>query len=114
MLSIFAVGRAPLCCKPLVGMTVFARILTSIKHSTMIHVVPLDCMRPLDGVSNTASFKRYSEYPRKVLNKRKRHHQLHKELQREEKHLEGQDGFAGEDVFADAAGGQTVTCHLQC
>lgn len=106
MLGIFAVGKGwgPIVLQAIgIGMTVFAHINLNQAFDHLIHVVPLDCMKPLDGVSNTASFKGRSEYQEKVLSKRRRHNQLHKELQKdEEKNLEVKDGLAEEDVFADA------------
>lgn len=107
MLGIFAVGKGwgPIVLQVIaIVATVAAHISLKLAFDRLVTVVPLDCMRPLDGVSSTASFKGHSEYQAKVLSKRRNaeNGELHRAIKKdEEKQLEVKEGLAEEDVFSD-------------
>lgn len=107
MLGIFAVGKGwgPIVLQAIsIGATAFAHIQLGQAFDRLIHVVPIDCMRPLDGVSHTASFKGTTEYEKKVLSRSKRagNKQLATEIQKdEEKQLKVIEGLATDDVYSE-------------
>ncbi|ABN64633.1 predicted protein [Scheffersomyces stipitis CBS 6054] len=73
LLGIFAVGKGwgPIVLQ-IIGIfaTVFIHINLNESFDHLLQVVPIDCMRALDGVSQTASFTGSSEYKRKVLDRK--------------------------------------------
>lgn len=76
LLGLFIVGKGwgPIVIQAIgIGCTVFAHIHLNEAFDHLLSVVPIDCMRPLDGVSKTCSFVGQSDYREKVLNKHHRH-----------------------------------------
>lgn len=76
LLGLFAVGKGwgPIAMQLIgLGFTVFAHIHLSEAFSHLIEMVPIDCMMPLDGVSETPSYNGALEYDDKVLRKRHLH-----------------------------------------
>ncbi|KAI5950813.1 hypothetical protein KGF54_003887 [Candida jiufengensis] len=77
LLGIFAVGKGwgPIVLQ-LIGViaTVFIHIHLYQAFHHLLEVVPLDCMRALDGISNTASYNGPSEFQYKILDKKRHHH----------------------------------------
>lgn len=76
LLGIFVVGKGwgPIVLQAIaIGFTAFCHrtLLNSFSH--LYHVVPLDTMRPLDGVTATPSFNGETDYKRKVLDQKRRH-----------------------------------------
>jgi hypothetical protein len=75
LLGIFAVGKgwAPIALQ-IIGIvfTVFCHLHLSSSFKHLFTVVPIDCMRAMDGVSNTSSFQGESEFRSKVLDKKHR------------------------------------------
>lgn len=73
MLGIFVVGRGwgPIVLQA-IGLlsTVFCHFHLKEAFDSLLEEVPMDCMRALDGVSDTPSFSGYSEYESKVLRAR--------------------------------------------
>lgn len=74
MLGIFAVGKGwgPIVLQ-VVGIvaTVFINVHMCQAFDQLLTVVPLDCMRALDGVSSTPSFSGKSEFASKILENKK-------------------------------------------
>ncbi|KAK6459199.1 uncharacterized protein RJT20DRAFT_148771 [Scheffersomyces xylosifermentans] len=75
LLGIFAVGKGwgPIVLQ-VIGLvaTVFCHVNLSESFDHLITVVPVDCMRALDGVSQTASFGGASDYQSKVLDRKRK------------------------------------------
>lgn len=73
LLGIYAVGKgwAPIALQ-LIGIifTIFCHIHLSQSFDHLFNVVPIDCMRAMDGVSHTSSFQGESEFKTKVLDKK--------------------------------------------
>ncbi|KAK6205527.1 uncharacterized protein RJT21DRAFT_79745 [Scheffersomyces amazonensis] len=74
LLGIFAVGKGwgPIVLQ-VIGLlfTIFCHFHLNEAFDNLINVVPFDCMRALDGISNTASYEGVSEYKSKVLDRKK-------------------------------------------
>lgn len=73
LLGIFAVGKGwgPIVLQAIgLGSTVFFHIHINEAFDKLLQVVPIDVMKPLDGVSETPSFKGETEYKSKVLDKK--------------------------------------------
>lgn len=97
MLGIFAVGKGwgPIVLQ-IVGLisTIFFHLHMNEAFDHLLTVVPVDCMKPLDGVSGTSSFLGQSEYQKKVLSRKGRRKtgiaagELQKELMNEKKEQE--------------------------
>ncbi|CAK7892679.1 uncharacterized protein Rsn1p [[Candida] anglica] len=89
MLGIFVVGKGwgPIVLQ-IIGMfvTVFSHIHMNAAFDHLLKVMPIDCMKAMDGVSKTASFEGTSEYQAKVLD-RKRKSKSVKQLRRLENEL---------------------------
>ncbi|KAI5963509.1 uncharacterized protein KGF55_002389 [Candida pseudojiufengensis] len=77
MLGIFAVGKGwgPIVLQ-VIGLvaTVFIHVHLAQAFDHLLKVVPLDCMRALDGISNTPSYNGPSEFQYKILDKKRHHH----------------------------------------
>lgn len=91
LLGLFAVGKGwgPIAMQLIgIGFTVFAHVHLQEAFSHLLKVVPIDCMMPLDGVSETPSYKGTLEYEGKVLRKRHNHkyHKENSESEHEQKH----------------------------
>lgn len=75
LLGIFAVGKGwPQIALQAVGIgaTAFIHVQLSRAFDNLIKVIPLDCMRPMDGVADTPSMRgAHLEYPNKVLNRKR-------------------------------------------
>ncbi|EMG49572.1 RSN1 Uncharacterized protein RSN1 [Candida maltosa Xu316] len=75
LLGIVAVGKGwgPIVLQVIILLiTVFAHIHLNFAFDHLLRVVPIDVMRPVDGVSNTASFTGPTEYQSKVLDRKKK------------------------------------------
>ncbi|CUM65239.1 uncharacterized protein PRCAT00002871001 [Priceomyces carsonii] len=73
MIGIFAVGKGwgPIVLQAIaIGATVFCHVNLNKAFGPLLDVVALDCMRPLDGVSQTYSFKGVTEFKTKILDKK--------------------------------------------
>ncbi|KAK6877627.1 hypothetical protein K4I79_005771 [Candida tropicalis] len=87
LLGILAVGKGwgPVVLQLIVLLgTVFAHIHLGWAFDHLLRVVPIDVMRPLDGVSNTSSFTGPTEYEAKVLNRKKKRTAFDKAYQEEQ------------------------------
>lgn len=73
LLGLFVVGKGwgPIVIQ-VIGLvfTVFAHIHLKMAFDKLLTVVPIDCMKPLDGVSQTWSFVGESDFRRKVLDRK--------------------------------------------
>ncbi|RCK63835.1 Uncharacterized protein RSN1 [Candida viswanathii] len=88
LLGILAVGKGwgPVVLQLIVLLgTIFAHIHLGWAFDHLLRVVPIDVMRPLDGVSSTSSFTGPTEYESKVLNRKKKHLNFDKAYQKEQK-----------------------------
>lgn len=89
MIGIFAVGKGwgPIVLQAIsIGVTVFAHIHLKQAFNHLVQVVPLDCMRPLDGYSETPSFSGETEYKSKVLDRKYRKGQVdEQDIKKDEK-----------------------------
>lgn len=93
MLGIFIVGKGwgPIVIQAIgLGTTIFCHIHMKEAFSHLVQVIPIDCMRPLDGVSSTSSFSGQTEYKTKVLDRKLRDYKKEKKLDKEleEDHVE--------------------------
>lgn len=73
LLGLFAVGKGwgPIVLQAIgLGFTVFCHIHLKEAFDHLVKVVPLDCMKPLDGVSNTVSFVGETDFKRKYAEKK--------------------------------------------
>ncbi|CAI5757281.1 unnamed protein product [Candida verbasci] len=88
LLGIFAVGEGwgPIVLQAIgIGATVFIHLNLNHAFDHLLTVVPIDCMRALDGKSSTPSYSGPSEYQTKILNRKK---QSEKEYLKEKKEQE--------------------------
>ncbi|GEQ71136.1 hypothetical protein JCM33374_g4817 [Metschnikowia sp. JCM 33374] len=73
LLGLFIVGKGwgPIVIQ-IIGLffTAFAHVHLKMAFDRLLTVVPIDCMKPLDGVSHTFSFMGDSDYKRKVLDRK--------------------------------------------
>ncbi|OBA20866.1 DUF221-domain-containing protein [Metschnikowia bicuspidata var. bicuspidata NRRL YB-4993] len=73
LLGLFVVGKGwgPIVLQ-IIGLftTVFVHIHLKIAFDRLMTVVPIDCMKPLDGVSHTSSYTQDSDFKFKVLDKK--------------------------------------------
>lgn len=68
LLGIFIVGKGwgPIVIQVItLSITVFAHAQMKIAFEKLLEVVPIDCMRPLDGKTATVSFKGHTDYAEK-------------------------------------------------
>lgn len=81
LLGIFVVGKGwgPIVLQAIgLGATAFCHYSLSQSFDRLMHVVPIDTMKPLDGVSQTPSFNGKTDYKEKVIDRRNRkHHNSH-------------------------------------
>lgn len=73
LLGLFAVGKGwgPIVLQAIgLGFTIFCHIHMKDAFNRLLQVVPLDCMKPLDGVSQTVSFIGQSDYKRRIAEKK--------------------------------------------
>lgn len=76
LLGIFVVGKGwgPIVLQAIsIGFTVFVHIHLYDAFNHLLRVVPADCMKPLDGISQTPSFLGTSDYKQKIIDHRKKH-----------------------------------------
>lgn len=90
MLGLFVVGKGwgPIVLQAIfLGFTIMTHIYLKDSFGYLIHVVPIDCMKPLDGVSKTPSFQGKSDYEEKMRErkKRSRSNKLEKEIEMDKK-----------------------------
>ncbi|KAI3402663.2 hypothetical protein KGF56_004544 [Candida oxycetoniae] len=86
MLGIFAVGKGwgPIILQVIaVVATIFININLYQGFGHLLTVIPMDCMRSSDGVSNTASYQGKSEYEEKVLEKLRKHKKYDEKMELE-------------------------------
>ncbi|EGV60586.1 hypothetical protein PSN45_001647 [Yamadazyma tenuis] len=87
LLGIFVVGKGwgPIVLQAIgIGFTAFCHYTLNQSFGHLLSVVPIDVMKPLDGVSETPSYNGQTDYKTKVLDVRRyRHHQS-----QPDKHLE--------------------------
>ncbi|KAK6461434.1 hypothetical protein DFJ63DRAFT_314067 [Scheffersomyces coipomensis] len=87
LLGIFAVGKGwgPIVLQ-VIGIlaTIFFHIHLKEAFDPLLGVIPIDCMRALDGVSNTASYEGASEYQSKVLDRKNKRKSVQTDKQIEE------------------------------
>lgn len=72
LLGLFLVGKGwgPIVLQIMgLAFTVFCHINLKLAYKELNRVIPIDCMKPLDGVSTTPSYTAETEYREKVLNK---------------------------------------------
>lgn len=73
LLGLFIVGKGwgPIVIQ-IIGLffTAFAHINLKAAFDDLLKVVPIDCMKPLDGVSHTFSYTQESDYQEKVLDRK--------------------------------------------
>lgn len=70
LLGMFIVGKGygPIIIQAIgLGITIFCHVHMRRAFNGLLQSVPLDCMKPLDGVSTTNSYTGHSDYLRKVL-----------------------------------------------
>lgn len=73
LLGLFIVGKGwgPIVLQAIgLGFTIFCHIQLKNAFGRLVHVVPIDCMKALDGVSTTASCLTDTDYKDKVLNRK--------------------------------------------
>lgn len=88
LLGIFVVGKGwgPIVLQAIsLGFTIMTHIYLRDAFHDLLRVIPIDCMKPLDGVSHTPSFQGKSDYEEKVLERKKRSKSNHfeKEIARD-------------------------------
>lgn len=95
LLGLFIIGKGwgPIVLQAiLLGFTIFAHVHIDQAFGRLLDVIPIDCMKPLDGVSQTVSCKEPSEYRTKVLDRKHNikstdalveEHEEHKEVVRD-------------------------------
>ncbi|CUM45306.1 uncharacterized protein AC631_00423 [Debaryomyces fabryi] len=74
LLGIFVVGKGwgPIVLQAIsLGFTIMTHIYLNDAFHHLLRVVPIDCMKPLDGVSHTPSFQGKSDYQEKMLERKK-------------------------------------------
>lgn len=74
LLGLFVVGKGwgPIVLQLIgLGCTVFCHLNMNEAFDHLLTVVPIDTMKPLDGVSHTSSFNGQSDYKEKVLDKKR-------------------------------------------
>ncbi|ODV79507.1 DUF221-domain-containing protein [Suhomyces tanzawaensis NRRL Y-17324] len=92
LLGIFAVGKGwgPIVLQ-VIGLifTIYCHLNIKSSFGILLDVVPVDCMRPLDGVSHTPSSTSETEYRKKILDRRNRKSKkLEKEIENEKEENE--------------------------
>lgn len=79
LLGMFVVGKGwgPIVLQAIgLGFTVFCHMNLKQSFDKLIKVIPIDVMRPLDGISETPSFQGQTDYKVKVIDKKR--HQFHR------------------------------------
>lgn len=74
LLGMFIVGKGwgPIVIQAIgLGFTIFCHVQLGWAFNDLTHSVPIDTMKPLDGVSSTCSFTGHSDYLRKILSQNK-------------------------------------------
>lgn len=73
LLGLFIVGKGfgPIVVQAIgLAFTIFCHYHLKDAFGRLLDVVPVDCMKPLDGVSHTVSYSGESDYQRKILDKK--------------------------------------------
>lgn len=94
LLGLFVVGKGwgPIVIQ-MIGLffTLFCHLNLKSAYHDLIKIVPIDCMKPLDGVSDTPSYQGGSEYRTKVLDRKhlsKHHHHSKNGDKQEQREIE--------------------------
>ncbi|EGW31007.1 uncharacterized protein SPAPADRAFT_56937 [Spathaspora passalidarum NRRL Y-27907] len=89
MLGIFAVGKGwgPIVLQVIgIVTTVFLHVHLKEAFDHLLTVIPVDCMKALDGHSDTPSYSGHTEYHEKVLNKRRKRKEKQEYEEEQEEH----------------------------
>lgn len=87
LLGLFAVGKGwgPIVLQAIgLGSTVFCHVSLNSAFDHLLKVTPIDCMKPLDGVSQTASFKGQSDYNQRVPRKKREREMENMDIDKED------------------------------
>lgn len=93
LLGIFAVGKGwgPIVLEAIgIGFTVLCHLTLKQAFDRLVQEVPIDVMKPLDGVSETPSFTGTTDYKHKVLDRKRHHDDDLQEVVHEEQQLNDQ------------------------